>query len=303
MILSLCPNPSIDMFTWVNDFEPGKVNRVVKEQRFPGGKGIHVALAAAELGEKAILLGFWGGPTGQWIKERCEMAGVSCYGPIINSWSRTCLSLKSNDKYDDTELLGCGPEISKRDYKNFLKEFDNLILKADCITMSGSWPLGAPSDAYEELIKKASTKGKKTFLDCTGKQLSNAMLAKPYNIHLNKTESALIFKEENPELLAGLLNKSCDYAAITAGADGLYLKNNSEHFLTKCAIEKVYSSVGSGDCLVAGLAVAFSRGLSTRDSARLAVACGGANCMRPELGMLKLKDVEMLLKKVIVKEL
>ena len=303
MIFCLCPNPSIDMFTWVNDFVPGQVNRTRKEQRFPGGKGVHVALAAAELGEEVKLLGFWGGLSGQWIKEQCEKAGISCYGPEIESWTRTCLSFKSDNEYDDTELLGCGPDISNKDFLNFLEDFDQLLPEANCVSMSGSWPGKAPLDAYAQLIRKASQLKKKVFLDCTGEQLLNALKAKPYSIHLNRTESAVFFNEENPELLAGLLNEYCEQAAITAGVEGLYLKNKNEHFHAKCPVEKVYSSIGSGDCLVAGLAVAYCRGLITPDAACLAVACGGANCLRPELGMLNRKDVEMLLQKVKIKQL
>ena len=303
MILCLCPNPSIDMFTWVDDFLLGQVNRACKEERFPGGKGVHVALAAAELGEDVKLLGFWGGPAGKWIKERCEKAGVSCYGPETEGWSRTCLSFKSGNRYDDTELLGPGPEISEKEMSGFMEYFDQLVARADCVCMSGSWPQGAPADGYAQLIRKTSQAGKKAFLDCTGEQLVNAISPLPFGIHLNRAEGAELFKEENPERLSTLLNEYCEQAAITAGAEGLYLKNKTEHFWAKCPVEKVYSSVGSGDCLVAGLAVAYCRGLNTTDAARLAVACGAANCISPDLGMLKREDVELLLNKVVVEKL
>jgi tagatose 6-phosphate kinase len=81
MILCLCPNPSVDTYVWVGSFEPGQVNRVRKEQRFPGGKGVHVALAAAELGEEVCLLGFWGGPTGKWNRRSCGEKSVASFGP------------------------------------------------------------------------------------------------------------------------------------------------------------------------------------------------------------------------------
>lgn len=303
MILCLCPNPSIDMYTWVHDIKPGEANRVLKEQRFPGGKGVHVALAAAELGEEVMLLGFWGGASGQWIKESCQRAGISCLGPEIEGWSRTCLSFKSENKYDDTELLGTGPEINEKNFESFLAAFDKLLPKADCVTMSGSWPKGAPTDAYAQLIRHARQAGKDIFLDCTGPQLSEAIAENPYSIHLNRTESADYFKVDDFQLLSTLLYECCELAIITAGEDGLYYKNKNYHLHAKCAIEKVNSSVGSGDCLVAGLAVAYSRGFSSIDTARLAVACGGANCLRPELGMLHRREVEMLLKKAVVKEL
>jgi tagatose 6-phosphate kinase len=57
----------------------------------------------------------------------------------------------------------------------------------------------------------------------------------------------------------------------------------------------VRSAVGSGDCLTAGLAVAHDRGHDWRQALRLGVACGAANCLRPELGMIHRADVERLL--------
>lgn len=301
MILCVCPNPSVDMYAWVDTFKMGQVNRIKNEQRFPGGKGVHVALAAAELGEEVELLGFWGGPIGQWIRNMCEKYGISCHGPEIEDWSRTCLSFKSENGLNDTELLGCGPRVTGTDIEKFMESFENHITKADCVSMSGSWPEGAAEDGYARLIEKARQAGKKVFLDCTGQQFYNALNQRPYAVHLNQTEGEYFFKKKGPKQITQLLTKKCEYAAVTAGADGLYLATDTEFVHAKCVVDNVYSAVGSGDCLLAGLAVAFKRGMNITDAARLAVACGGANCIRHDLGMLYRNDVEMLQERAIVK--
>jgi 1-phosphofructokinase family hexose kinase len=302
MILSVCPNPSVDTYVWVPSFEPGQANRIKKEQRYPGGKGVHVALAAAELGEEVALLGFWGGPSGQWIKEVCEKQGISCHGPETEGWSRACLTFKSDGEFDDTELLGCGPTISRKDFAEFLKTFEALVDKASCVTMSGSWPDGGPSNGYAQLIQIARTRDKRTFLDCAGDQLPHAMDEKPFAIHLNRAEGEEVFRVKDPETMANLLAKSCDFAAVTAGAEGLYLTGGDKFVHAHCAVDQVYSTIGSGDCLVAGLAVASKHRLSVEDTARLAVACGAANCIRPELGMLRRADVAILQNKTILRK-
>jgi tagatose 6-phosphate kinase len=38
-ILSVCPNPSVDTFVWVDHIHAGRVTRAEREQHFPGGKG------------------------------------------------------------------------------------------------------------------------------------------------------------------------------------------------------------------------------------------------------------------------
>src|SRR5687767_13151705 len=115
MIVCVCPNPSIDTLVTIDDLSPGQVHRANKEERFPGGKGVHVALAAAELGCEVTLLAFWAAPTGEWIRQQCESAGVRCAGPQVAGWSRSCITFRSQGRYNETELLGVGPQIGTDD--------------------------------------------------------------------------------------------------------------------------------------------------------------------------------------------
>jgi tagatose 6-phosphate kinase len=303
MILCICPNPSIDTYAWIDSITAGKVNRIKKEQRFPGGKGVHAALAAAELGEEVHLLAFWGGPTGEWIRKNCEKYGVLCHGPEIADWSRTCFTFKSDNTIDETEILGCGPSIDSDDLKKLKQIFQKLLSKADCVSMSGSWPNGTGNTEYAELIRMANGVGKQTFLDCAGEQLVNALEEKPYAIHVNQAEANVVFHANETSRNAVLLSEKCKYAVVSEGADGLYLASDNEIFHAHCKIENVLSAVGSGDCLLGGLTVAFRRNMTQIDTARMAAACGAANCLRPELGMLYKSDVEKLWEQVRVKRI
>lgn len=288
------------MYAWINDIQPGGVNRIHREERFPGGKGVHVALAVAELGEEVELLAFWGGATGQWIRQRCVELGVKCHGPELKGWSRTCVTLKSDGNFRDTEFLGRGPELSGDDYRKFLIDYQTLLADADVVCMSGSWPQGALPDAYAQMISLAHEAGKFTLLDTTGESLRLALDVRPGGVHLNRTEAAELFDSDDPRHVAGLLATRCEYALLTSGADGLFLSHGSALVHAHCHLDKIYSAVGSGDCLMAGSAVAIARRMDLEGTARLAVACGAANCIRQELGMLYRKDVEALLPRVIV---
>lgn len=295
MILCICPNPSIDMFAWVDGVSAGGVNRITKEERFPGGKAVHVALAITELGAKAELLAVWGGPTGQWIKERCAEAGINCYGPQVNDWSRTCITVKSKDNYHDTELLGSGPALTEVGYQQFLTVYGELLPQCSSVCMSGSWPHGSPPDAYATLIRMARQAGRTTIVDASGQLLLLALDEHPDVVHVNRSEARALFGDRDVRSCAVELARRCNYALVTSGAEGLYLAHGREVVHARCKIEDVYSAVGSGDCLVAGFALALQRGLSINEAARLAVACGAANCIRRDLGMLHRSDVERLL--------
>lgn len=298
MILCLCPNPSVDQYAWTDELTPGKVHRTLKEQHFPGGKGIHVAMAIKELGEEVAVLGFWAGPTGVWLRQQCQELGIQTYGPEVAGWSRICITFRAENHINNTELLGVGPTLDAAAIQAFKDTFQRLAAEATSVAMSGSWPQGTQGNEYAELINIAHQLQKPVFLDCSGQQLSNALKEKPYSIHLNHSEGKTAFHEEKPQVLAKHLLQYCEYAAITAGKNGLYLAHENEIIHAQCTVEKVYSTVGCGDCLVGGLAYAHSQNLDLLHTAQMATACGSANCMRPELGMLYKSDVNKLLDQV-----
>ncbi len=303
MIVCVCANPAIDSFVRIDDLSPGASHRALGEERFPGGKGVHVALAAAELGAQVTLVGIWAGPTGEWVRQQCERSGVACRGPRVDGWTRTCLTFKSPGAYDDTELLGVGPEIGAQQAGAFLDEVIAAATAATCVTISGSLPRGCPTTIYADAVRGLRAGGAPTFLDCSGEPFSLALAAQPHAVHLNRSESASFFGVDDPAGSARELARRCGFAVVTAGADGAYAAVGSDAAHASCRVETVHSAVGSGDCLTAGLAVAHDRGLDWRQGLRLGVACGSANCLRPELGMLHRADVERLLTGVASRDL
>ena len=56
--------------------------------------------------------------------------------------------------------------------------------------------------------------------------------------------------------------------------------------------------VGSGDCLLGGMAAALARGQAMEAALRLGVACGAANTLVAETGWLRREDVDALRERV-----
>lgn len=295
MILAVCPNPSVDTRIMLSGITPGAVHRAIREEHFPGGKGVHVALAARELRLDVQLLGFWAGPTGDWVCRQCEQLGIPCHGPRIEGWTRSCLTLQAPLPFNQTELLGIGPTLTGRNIADLMQDFTRLLPSSQIITLSGSWPAGAPNSSYADLIKLASRHEIPAILDCTGPQLDAGLEHHPFAVHLNAAEAAELFGIDDPVQCAGKLSRHCELAVVTHGSGGAYFASSGELWHAVCRIEAQYDSVGSGDCLVAGLAIAYLRKLPPDQTAALACACGAANCLRPELGMLHHDDVQRLI--------
>jgi 1-phosphofructokinase family hexose kinase len=306
MIVSVCPNPSVDTFITLDRFVPGEVHRVQAEERFPGGKGVHVAMAAAELGEEVTLLAFWGGSTGRWLRRACDKLGIACAGPTLVGDSRTCLTLLAPGEYNHTEILGMGPKVSNSKLAAFHETFvTHAAAAADggVITMSGSWPAGSPPTAYSDLLVEAKRHHVPVLLDTTGPALAAAIEHHPRGVHLNRSEAAAAFNEPDPAKAAALLAKHCDLAVVTDGPRGAYFSIDSALYHGHCTITPTASTVGSGDCLMAGIAIALQHRQSAKDIVAMACAAGAANCLRRELGMLHRTDVERLLPQVQVRKL
>lgn len=295
MILCVCPNPSVDTYLWIEHLSPGDTHRVSREARFPGGKGTHVALALSELGEESKLAGFWAGPTGAWIQEECKKYGVSCMGTEVPGWTRTCLTFQSSGSYQDTEVLGLGPTISKEAVDDFCQKVDAHLSKISAMTLSGSWPEGTRGDYYARLIRLAKAKRIPVYVDCTGSEFNAALNECPQGIHLNRAEAHAVTGETDMVIAARQLAQKASMAIVSDGSEGLYLAVGPAVIHARCSIKNPLSSVGSGDCLLAGMAIAGARSFPAAEVARWAAACGAANCLRAELGMLNSEEVRRLL--------
>ena len=297
MILCVCPNPSIDTYWWLDTISNGGVNRVSKQEPFPGGKGIHVALNIAEMGVDVKLLGIWAGNNGNWIKNECQKRDISCGGITIEGENRTCITVMSENKdIKNTEFLETGPTINAAEYDAFLTVFKENLKESSIVVLSGSWAKGCPKDAYGTFIDAANEQNIPVWIDCSGALLKEALLHKPFGVHVNKDEAIELagdFTSSKPYFMNYVTQ-----LALTAGKEGLYFISKEVEFHAVFHVEDVVSTVGCGDALLAGIVVASYQNKPFETIARYGAAFGAANCKRADLGMIYKKDVEELLKNV-----
>ncbi len=303
MIVCVCLNPSVDMFVWLDHLYPAEVHRAKEEAKYPGGKGVHVALALRELGNEVALLGCWGGATGEWVKQQCKEQGISVHGPDLEGWTRSCMTIKSDSVFDETEILGVGPTGNDAAKQSILADYSRLLEQADLVSISGSLPHGIATDCYAEMVRVSQRMDVPVYIDFTGEPLKLALPERPYGVHLNRTEAQAITGKAGSHLASEALLAHCSLSCVTDGKNGAYIAVEGQRLHSYCPVEDGYSAVGSGDCLVAGLCHAYRNGYDAEETARIAAACGAANLLRPDLGMLYGEDVWALLKKTTVRRL
>ncbi|MGY5846137.1 1-phosphofructokinase family hexose kinase [Salegentibacter sp. HM20] len=302
MILCVCPNPSIDTYAWIPRLVPGEANRISRTKAYAGGKAIHVALALKELGAVCKVLGIWAGSKGDWIRNELQRRGIESTGIFLQEENRSCYTFRSDDpNTTNTELLTPGPHLKLSDWKAFLKIYTEEIQTVEYVNISGSLPDGAPEDGYLQLAKLANYYKKHLIADASGLQLKNLTTTSFFGLHINQHEAYELSNSESLNNITSLLSEKVKLIALTLGKEGLYLYKDQKIIHANVSISEVKSTVGSGDCLTAGLLYALSLECSDSDIARYAVACGAANCLHEDLGLLLQKDVMQLLPQVTLK--
>lgn len=310
MIICVSANPAIDKRLRVESLVLGEVNRVRSSEAFAGGKAAHVAMAAKALGEEVLWVGLLGGETGDEIERQLSELGIKVVSVRTQSVTRTNLEI-IDDGGQITEVLEPGGIVDAGELTEFRSACTEAFEAAEdgtVVVLSGSLPPGVPTDEFGSLTASARNCGAKVIVDTSGEALTAAIEGCPDLIKPNKSEAekaadmALSGEIDALPAMKTLTDRGARSVCLTLGADGLaYWDGQVEPvFVTPPKVD-VTSTVGCGDATVAGLAVAMKRRLDSAATARLAAACGAANCLAHLPGQIQKKVVDELIDKVLVR--
>lgn len=302
MIYTLTLNPSIDYVLRIEQFDDGQTIRSKSEEKYPGGKGIMVSKLLKNLGAKSINIGFLGGFTGEFIKNKLENLGIDEEFTKISDDSRINVKLK----YDtETEINAQGPQIKEEEIEGFLNYLDDLE-EDDFVIISGSIPKSLGDDFYRVIVNLLEMNNVRFALDTSGKKLFKLSSYKPFLVKPNKDELSEIFEDkiDSDEKIVKYARKLIDQGAenviVSLGKDGSMFVDNNIAYKAKPIEGKLINSVGSGDSMVAGYIYGYMKGLSKIDSYKLAIACGSATAFSPDIAEKNL--IYQILEKVEVDE-
>lgn len=307
MIITVTPNISLDKtLTVVGEFKIGATHRVKDITYVPGGKGVNASRALLGLGYVAKVIGFIGGNTGKHILSIFDYEGIKYDVVEINGESRTCYNIVDTINNTQTEVLEKGPTITEEDIKLLEAKILNYLSANTIVCMGGSLPQGAPVDLYVRLVNLIKSKGGKVILDTSGKALETGIKSKPFAVKPNKAEVEAILgiKLDTVENIKRALdyfsNQGIELSVISMGKDGIYAHNGGRYYKVTPPVLKPLNAVGSGDSVVAGIALGLEQRLDIPEILRLGAAMGTANVLTLKPGGVRKEDVEDILPKVEV---
>ena len=297
-------NTSVDKSLEVDDLKAGGVHRVRRLQAWPGGKGLHVALTAAALGEPVRLVGLIDSAHRREFEDVLGARGVEFHGVETKGGLRTCLAIRDQGGARITEILEPGPELDAATRDELCARLLRSSETSRLAVLSGSAPPGFADSAYGDLVGTLRAAGLRCLVDASGGLLRGAVEARPFLIKPNREEAEALTGGRIEGLPAAaqvartLGQRGIVMVVVSLGAEGAVAACEGRVAHASVSVSGSLHPVGSGDCLLGGIAVGLARGQGWEDALRLGVACGAANTLSAETGWVRREDVDALLPRV-----
>lgn len=308
MIISLTPNPAVDQTSWVPRLEPGTVHRVHETHIDPAGKGINASRMAHRLGWPTIAFGFVAGDTGNIVERALQAESVPFHFVRVPGQTRVNHTVV-DEAGNATSFYAEGPFIPA-DARETLESIIEFWMQAGrVLVLAGSLPPGMPSDAYASYVRAARDRGVRVILDTHGDALRDGLAARPDLIKPNVHEAERLLGRRLPdekavmEAAEELRARGAGAVVISMGKHGAICTHGGGCWKIVPPPIEARSTVGSGDSMVAGMAVAMARGDAVEEGLRLGTAAGAATAASCGTSLGTAKDVGALVASVRLERL
>jgi 1-phosphofructokinase len=257
MIVTLTPNPSVDRTVFVDDVVLGSVNRGQRSRSEPSGKGVNVALAlhAHDVPVRAVVTA--GGSVGVQLRQMLGAAGLDTVFVPISGEIRSNISLTQPNGCV-TKINEAGPRLSSDEIDRLLAAVTGQLRGAGWLVCGGSLPSGVSADWYGQLVELGHRNAVPVAVDTSGEALAESLAAEPDLVKPNVHELAELTGRV-PQTLGEVIDAAQEVrrrgartVLASLGGDGAILVDAVGAVWGHAPVEKVVSTVGAGDAMLAG---------------------------------------------------
>jgi 1-phosphofructokinase family hexose kinase len=294
VITCLGLSPALDVTYLVDRVGVGEIHRPRTVLTLPGGKALNAARAIVALGGRARAIVPLGGFAGARLRAELEPLGLDVAAIATDRETRSCVTV-----YDDagttTEFYEATPELGDAAWAEVLAAVG--AVDGGWLAVSGSLP-EARATSLALALGDAGRRGVSVAVDTHGAALREILArARPALVKVNRSEAAALLalgsdgagagSPDVESLARAIGERGAGIAIVTDGAAGAVATHGAA--VWRCAPpETGRYAVGSGDCFLAGLLVAFD-GSGTADvtaaqvpgALGLATAAAAANTRVP----------------------
>jgi 6-phosphofructokinase 2 len=305
LIVTLTPNPAIDISTSVDEVVPIRKLRCAQARRDPGGGGINVARVVRRLGTAVAAIYPAGGVTGELLRQLVEREGVRSLAIGAVNETREDFTVREQKSGEQYRFVLPGLPLSESEWRACLDALESMEPMPAFIVCSGSLPPGVPDDFYARVARLAKARGSKLALDTSGKPLARALeegvhVVKP-NLRELREFANMPHADEQASLEAArrlIESGGAEIVALTLAEHGARLVTRDGAVRAEVPDVKAVSTVGAGDSFLGGLVWALANGRTDLEAFRWAVAAGTAAVLNPGTELCHAEDVVRLFEQV-----
>ena len=268
-IITVTANPALDLSTDAPAVIPDRKLRCTAPLVHPGGGGVNISRAIANLGGTSRALVAHGGTTGQELVALIQAEGLMPESLGIAHPTRQSISVRDGATGLQYRFMLPGPPWSAQDADRARATILEVATDGALILPSGSLPPGLPPGFFPDLAPALAARGARMILDTSGPALTYAARAGA-GLFVLRMDTA-----EAEELTGRTLSDLDDIAALTselraagaaqivivaAGAQGTVIDTGAWRGLTRPPVVVVHSKIGAGDSFMGAFALSLSRG-------------------------------------------
>lgn len=282
MIVTVTPNPSVDLTLEIPTLVRGGVHRITGQHQEPSGKGVNVTRALTNNGVASLAVLLIGGSEGTELEQLLQAEGVAYVAVRIADSVRVNISLTEADG-TATKINAIGPMLREEEMQDLFTASAAAGEGAGWVVGAGSLPRGVDVDFYARLGTAVSAGRARFALDSSGPALVAGLAARPEVIKPNLEELSeavgrpLVTVGDAVAAARGLMTLGARSVLVSLGRDGALLVDTPGVMHASSSVTTPKSTVGAGDALLAGYLAGFLSHDGDRSGAlREAVAWGSA---------------------------
>jgi 1-phosphofructokinase len=296
VIVTLTLNPSLDRTLELDGLERGAVLRTSAPTLEAGGKGVNVTRALTANGIPSIAVLPVGGGEGAELTALLEAEGVATRLVPVAGRTRSNITLAEPDG-TVTKLNEPGAPLHRDELEAIVAVLTDALGRDDWVVISGSVPASfAHADAA---ALTAAVDRSRLAVDTSGDALPAFLDAGPRLVKPNRAELAELTGHplrsiaEVIDAAHALRDRGADIVLVSLGADGAVLVGPSGVLVGESRVARPRSTVGAGDCFLAGFLSRFSLDETDLRSALLeGLAWGAAAAALPGTGVPSPGDLD-----------
>ncbi len=302
-VITVCLNPAMDRVLEVPGFRAGEHHSGRERLWCPAGKGVNLSRALATLGVPSIVIGFVGEDRFDDFEKsinRDQLARAQFL--CIPGRTRENITIIDPQSNTDTHIRLPGLEVPDDQLQRFARKLDLLTRKDRVVVFAGSLPVNVSVDHFRELVEACLLKGARVVVESDPDPMRAVRdlplwLIKPSRAKLAELVGEPVSGEAEIVRYGLELNRTIHTVMVTCGSAGAYLFVDGSPMLGQVEIaeERIQSTVGCGDCMLAGFIAARLTGADVRESFRRSLAAAGAAAVSDRPGRIDEIAIDELL--------